>query len=180
MLFIYADGGKYLSILLCKQMLRLWDWSPFCGCDFPTANSNYNKLSGEIFSEEPPASIFFSMTFLKQSPTDLVCLARIQVSFWFFYAIYMNSTPVNFIQLKRPEEGWRGYLLTEPVVQPVTRGANYWCKGKDRHQETEKMVVLWLCQTWILGSILHIYLFTCYCLLDFAVLEIWSLVSWFL
>lgn len=33
----------------------------------------------------------------KQSHTHFVCLARIQVSFWVFYAIYMNSIPVSFI-----------------------------------------------------------------------------------
>lgn len=33
----------------------------------------------------------------------------------------------------------KGYLLTEPG-QPVARGANFWCKGKEGHQETEKMV----------------------------------------
>lgn len=84
MLLIFADGGKYLSVLLCKQMLRLWDWGPFCSCDFPIANSNCNTLSGKTFSEKPSAYIFFSITSLKQSPTDLVCLATIQFSFWFF------------------------------------------------------------------------------------------------
>lgn len=61
MILIYADGGKYLSILLWKQMLRLCDRGPFCSCDFPTKNWNCDKLPGRILSEKPPISIFFSL-----------------------------------------------------------------------------------------------------------------------
>lgn len=96
-LFIYADGGKYLFILLWKQMLRLCDRGPFCSCDFLTENWSCDKLSGRIFSEKPPIYIFFSVPSPKQSCTDLVCLASIQLSFWFFYGIYMNSALVSFI-----------------------------------------------------------------------------------
>lgn len=98
-LFIYADGGKYLSILLWKQMLRLRDRGPFCSCDFLTENWSCDKLSGRIFSEKPPIYIFFSVPSPKQTWFAWLGFSS---AFDFFMAFtWILHLWVSFTQLKR-------------------------------------------------------------------------------
>lgn len=104
----YALHLCWWGKILCKQILRLWDRGPFCSCDFPTANSIViNSLEKPFLKSLLP---LFSYLWLLQSKVTHIWFVWLEFRSVsdFFYAIYMNSTPVSFIQLKRPEEGWRG------------------------------------------------------------------------